>query len=145
MINYSLFGSRANTNSEGGLGSPEPEMLIADTRNSYSIPSTTSFTAYFFSVGKAISHTSQWTYKSAFNENITSYEEEQLCPGTAPLTEHRRWEKGRWLSFLLCLTKSLTSCITHYCTGITPVKYWFSIAHYLMLPFYAFYVYRHCH
>lgn len=145
MINNSLFGSRANTNSEGGLGSPEPEMLIADTRNSYSIPSTTSFTAYFFSVDKAISHTSQWTCKPAFNENITSYEEEQLCPGTALLTEHRRWEKGRWLSFLLCLTKSLTSCVTHFCTGITPVKYWLSIAHYLMLPFYAFYVYRHCH
>lgn len=52
MIHYSLFGSLAKTNSEGGLGSPEPEMLIADTRNSYSIPSTTSFTEYFFSVGK---------------------------------------------------------------------------------------------
>lgn len=137
MINYLLFGSLANTNSEGGLGSPEPEILIADTRNSYSIPSTTSFTAYFFSVGKAISHTSQWISKPVFNENITLYEEDRLCPGTAPLTEHR--QKGWRLRFLLCLTKSLTSCITHYCTGITTVEDWFSTAHYLMLSFYAYF------
>lgn len=41
-----LFGSLAITNSEGVLGSPAPEKLMADTRNSYSIPSTTSFTSY---------------------------------------------------------------------------------------------------
>ncbi len=48
--NYSLLGSLANTNSEGILDSPAPDMLMADTRNSYSSPSTTSFTAYFFAV-----------------------------------------------------------------------------------------------
>lgn len=52
LSGYLLFGSLANTNSEGGLGSPTPEMLMADTRNSYSMPSTTSLTAYFLSVGK---------------------------------------------------------------------------------------------
>lgn len=40
-----LLGSLANTNSDGVLNSPGPELLIADTRNSYSIPSTTSLTA----------------------------------------------------------------------------------------------------
>lgn len=50
LRNYLLFGSLANTNSEGWLGSPAPDMLMADTRNSYSIPSTTSFTAYFFAM-----------------------------------------------------------------------------------------------
>lgn len=45
-----LLGSLANTNSDGVLNSPAPEVLIADTRNSYSIPSTTSLTAYPFAV-----------------------------------------------------------------------------------------------
>lgn len=40
-----LLGSLANTNSEGALNSPAPELFIADTLNSYSIPSTTSLAA----------------------------------------------------------------------------------------------------
>lgn len=40
-----LLGSLANTNSDGVLNSPAPELLMADTRNSYSMPSTTSLTA----------------------------------------------------------------------------------------------------
>lgn len=49
----SLLGSLAITKSEGELGSPAPEKLMAMTRNSYSIPSTTSVTAYCLAVGKA--------------------------------------------------------------------------------------------
>lgn len=41
-----LLGSLAITNSDGVLACPAPEKLMADTRNSYSIPSTTSFTSY---------------------------------------------------------------------------------------------------
>lgn len=44
-----LLGSRANTNSDGLLNSPAPDRFMAVILNSYSIPSTTSFTAYFFS------------------------------------------------------------------------------------------------
>lgn len=47
-----LIGSLAITVSQGILGSPAPDRLIADTLNSYAAPSKTSFTAYFVSVGK---------------------------------------------------------------------------------------------
>lgn len=48
-LQHLLLGSRAKTNSEGLLDSPAPERFMAVTLNSYSIPATTSFTAYFFS------------------------------------------------------------------------------------------------
>lgn len=47
--NYLLLGFFAHTIAEGGLGSPDPDSLIAETLNSYSAPSVTSFTAYFTS------------------------------------------------------------------------------------------------
>lgn len=43
------LGSRANTNSDGLLYSPAPEIFMAVTLNSYSIPATTSFTAHVLS------------------------------------------------------------------------------------------------
>lgn len=49
---YLLFGSLAITVSDGRLGSPAPDRLIADTLNTYAAPSNTSFTAYFVSVEK---------------------------------------------------------------------------------------------
>lgn len=45
-----LIGSLAITVSHGMLGSPAPDRLIAETLNSYTAPSKTSFTAYFVSV-----------------------------------------------------------------------------------------------
>lgn len=48
-LQHLLFGSRAKTNSDGLLNAPTPERFMAVTLNSYSIPATTSFTAYFFS------------------------------------------------------------------------------------------------
>lgn len=47
-----LIGSLAITVSQGILGSPPPDRLIADTLNSYAAPSKTSFTAYLVSVRK---------------------------------------------------------------------------------------------
>lgn len=47
--NYLLLGFFAHTISEGGLGSPDPDSLIAETLNSYSAPSVTSFMACFTS------------------------------------------------------------------------------------------------
>lgn len=47
-----LLGSLAITHSVGVLGSPGPETLIADIRNSYATPMTTSVTAYFLAEGK---------------------------------------------------------------------------------------------
>lgn len=40
-----LLGSLAQTIAEGALGSPGPDILMADTLNSYSDPSETSDTA----------------------------------------------------------------------------------------------------
>ena len=51
-INYLLLGFFAHTIAEGGLGSPDPDSLIAATLNSYSDPSVTSLTAYFKSENK---------------------------------------------------------------------------------------------
>ena len=48
-----LLGFFAHTMAEGGLGSPAPDSLMADTLNSYSHPSVTSFTAYLSPEGRA--------------------------------------------------------------------------------------------
>lgn len=44
-VHYLLLGFFAHTIAEGGLGSPAPDSLIAETLNSYSAPSVTSLTA----------------------------------------------------------------------------------------------------
>lgn len=44
-----LLGFFAHTIADGGLGSPDPDSLIAVTLNSYSEPSVISLTAYFMS------------------------------------------------------------------------------------------------
>lgn len=44
-VKYLLLGFFAQTIAEGGLRSPAPDSLIAETLNSYSAPSVTSFTA----------------------------------------------------------------------------------------------------
>lgn len=44
-----LLGFFAHTIADGGLGSPDPDSLIAVTLNSYSEPSEMYLTAYFMS------------------------------------------------------------------------------------------------
>lgn len=69
--NYLLLGFFAHTIAEGGLGSPDPDSLIAETLNSYSAPSVTSFTAYFTSENTWISlwgnKNRQYTYINIYN------------------------------------------------------------------------------
>lgn len=45
----SLLGFFAHTIADGGLGSPAPDSLIAETLNSYSAPSVMSLTVHFAS------------------------------------------------------------------------------------------------